>query len=35
MKEIAENFVPEYDNVLCGLIGAKVIQSICNLKETS
>ena len=35
MIEIGENFVPEYANVLLGLIGAKFIESIGNLKETS
>jgi hypothetical protein len=35
MIEIAENFVPEYANVLCGLIGARFIKSIGNLRETS
>ena len=35
MSDIAENFIPEYSNVLLGLIGAKFIQSIGNLKETS
>jgi hypothetical protein len=35
MIEIAEKFVPEYANVLLGLIGAKFIESIGNLKETS
>jgi hypothetical protein len=35
MNEITENFVPEYSNILCGLIGARFIQSIGNLKETS
>jgi hypothetical protein len=35
MQEIAENFIPEYGNILQALIGAKFIQSIGNLKETS
>jgi hypothetical protein len=35
MNEIAENFIPEFSNILCGLIGAQFIQSIGNLKETS
>ena len=35
MSDIAENFIPEYSNVLLGLIGAKFIQSTGDLKETS
>jgi hypothetical protein len=35
MAEIAENFVPEFANILLALIGAKFIQSIGSLKETS
>ena len=35
MIEIAEKYVAEYANVLCALIGAKFIESIGNLKETS
>ena len=35
MSDITENFVPEYANVLCALVGAKLIESIGNLKETS
>jgi len=32
MSEIAENFVPEFANILLALIGAKFIQSIGSLK---
>ena len=35
MIDIAENFIPEYATILQALIGAKFIQSIGNLKETS
>ena len=35
MLEIAENFLPEYTNVVDALIGAKFFQCIGNLKETS
>jgi hypothetical protein len=35
MAEIAENFVPEFANILLALIGAKFIQSIGSLKYTS
>jgi hypothetical protein len=35
MSEIAENFIPEYATILQALIGAKFIQSIGNLRETS
>ncbi len=35
MLDIAENFVPEYSDVLLALIGAKFINSNGNLKETS
>ena len=35
MLDIAENFVPEYSDVLLALIWAKYINSNGNLKETS
>jgi hypothetical protein len=35
MADIAETFVPEYANVLSALIGAKLLESNGNLKETS
>jgi hypothetical protein len=35
MLKIAENFIPEYANILNAIVGATYLASNCNFEETS